>query len=788
MPLVKKQPRVKRVKVLTKRIQLFGGRSKAKSYNTIYGKLKTNNNSLAKALSNQKQENQLLFSQNVELRAQLHALDTACNKRDLIISKIHKNAKDILGMLVNMTNSVTKTIICCQEFTPLTDNNARSSIGTVARKDSTRRHSEKAPARGIVKPMVSGHTITKPTINLSRLNMGQLTTIANLSNIEEIASPSQASPVLTDIRTPVTTSANENRTNYDGRSRRRLPERIPILFSDDEEVQRLSRRNGRSSRHSRRSSNILSKSITSRHSNNALLERIGSPRVALNDVSKLLRNSQTFNVQQLSEESRESISNNNSTVEESTHVQPITRPMSQLQTGTPNDQSTEVNTNIEHFDREPKKQIKRNTVTWEDPLEGPSWKYNASSVMNDLSIYERDVIPTGSSNANTINDQSNQKIKSPKNPNDCINLDESMEFTECITNITGRPPVAGGPFLKFHDPSCMLHQSNNVEVRAAPPTTVVTTNSEMNNVDLEEEPVYNFPGPFVTIRQHSTFDDEDDDDYTLMYMPRQRQANMNYDVNDLKLPVLEGPIIPPSTTDESEPEVTVTVQKITQNFPVPALSNDSVDRPMFEQTINVNLPQVPDVDDQTERISYIRKRSSASNVQKGKRMLLSVSESPLLRNEKLKKKRKPVSCAKDPSAVKVVSQKLNETFVREKSPLPLQSQSQSISPSQSRPSPSPSPSLSPSPPLLSPERISSRTTGRSRRNVSTYSQAEVSMDSENSSNASINSETRPGRPRRQKAPVNLKEPNLKSFSIFQKTSKKFLKNLDDILEYYREHL
>ncbi|XP_024938766.1 uncharacterized protein LOC107265733 isoform X5 [Cephus cinctus] len=698
MPLVKKQPRVKRVKVLTKRIQLFGGRSKAKSYNTIYGKLKTNNNSLAKALSNQKQENQLLFSQNVELRAQLHALDTACNKRDLIISKIHKNAKDILGMLVNMTNSVTKTIICCQEFTPLTDNNARSSIGTVARKDSTRRHSEKAPARGIVKPMVSGHTITKPTINLSRLNMGQLTTIANLSNIEEIASPSQASPVLTDIRTPVTTSANENRTNYDGRSRRRLPERIPILFSDDEEVQRLSRRNGRSSRHSRRSSNILSKSITSRHSNNALLERIGSPRVALNDVSKLLRNSQTFNVQQLSEESRESISNNNSTVEESTHVQPITRPMSQLQTGTPNDQSTEVNTNIEHFDREPKKQIKRNTVTWEDPLEGPSWKYNA------------------------------------------------------------------------------------------PPTTVVTTNSEMNNVDLEEEPVYNFPGPFVTIRQHSTFDDEDDDDYTLMYMPRQRQANMNYDVNDLKLPVLEGPIIPPSTTDESEPEVTVTVQKITQNFPVPALSNDSVDRPMFEQTINVNLPQVPDVDDQTERISYIRKRSSASNVQKGKRMLLSVSESPLLRNEKLKKKRKPVSCAKDPSAVKVVSQKLNETFVREKSPLPLQSQSQSISPSQSRPSPSPSPSLSPSPPLLSPERISSRTTGRSRRNVSTYSQAEVSMDSENSSNASINSETRPGRPRRQKAPVNLKEPNLKSFSIFQKTSKKFLKNLDDILEYYREHL
>lgn len=53
---------------------------------SVCGKLKNNNNLLAKALSIQKQENQLLFSEKIQLTSQLQALKLACNKRDVRIT------------------------------------------------------------------------------------------------------------------------------------------------------------------------------------------------------------------------------------------------------------------------------------------------------------------------------------------------------------------------------------------------------------------------------------------------------------------------------------------------------------------------------------------------------------------------------------------------------------------------------------------------------------------------------------------------------------------------------
>lgn len=66
-----------------------------------------------------------------------------------------------------------------------------------------------APARGVVKPMVSGHTIEKPTISLSRVNMRNIRANQNalsLSLIEEVdsslnrSSVTENSPVLTPPR------------------------------------------------------------------------------------------------------------------------------------------------------------------------------------------------------------------------------------------------------------------------------------------------------------------------------------------------------------------------------------------------------------------------------------------------------------------------------------------------------------------------------------------------------------------------------------------------------------
>lgn len=68
----------------------------------------------------------------------------------------------------------------------------------------------KSPAKGVVKPMVSGHTITKPTITLQRLNMqGYDGNFLDLSIIDE-GSPrsSNSSPNTSGSRTVSIANAN----------------------------------------------------------------------------------------------------------------------------------------------------------------------------------------------------------------------------------------------------------------------------------------------------------------------------------------------------------------------------------------------------------------------------------------------------------------------------------------------------------------------------------------------------------------------------------------------------
>jgi len=51
----------------------------------VYEKLKHNNNHLAKALSKEKQNNQELFTQNVELVGEIQQLNLICNTRNVSI-------------------------------------------------------------------------------------------------------------------------------------------------------------------------------------------------------------------------------------------------------------------------------------------------------------------------------------------------------------------------------------------------------------------------------------------------------------------------------------------------------------------------------------------------------------------------------------------------------------------------------------------------------------------------------------------------------------------------------
>lgn len=120
----------------------------------------------------------------------------------------------MLKMLVTMSGYLTNTISSCQEFAESVTTNMQMTYNSNGRKfinilffilykfkdrylekkilsekESLKRLSIKSPTRGVVKPMVSGYTITKPTINLSRLNMQHINNSSNLSIIPEIRTP-----------------------------------------------------------------------------------------------------------------------------------------------------------------------------------------------------------------------------------------------------------------------------------------------------------------------------------------------------------------------------------------------------------------------------------------------------------------------------------------------------------------------------------------------------------------------------------------------------------------------
>ena len=211
-------------------------------------------------------------------------------------------------------------------------------------RDSTKRLSTKSPAKGVVKPMVSGHTITKPTINLSRVNMQHLQNV-NLSMIEEGPStPERTSTVIKHFFTLylfffTIFNVLSKCKLQNNRHSRPLPEILPVPVINDagirgewiskftfnvlvvimvlifffkfyclenEEHSIVNRRTSRFSanrlssgrRYSKRNSGRISSRLSKRSAEYS--ELIKSPRVTLQDVSRYLSNSQTVNVRLVS--------------------------------------------------------------------------------------------------------------------------------------------------------------------------------------------------------------------------------------------------------------------------------------------------------------------------------------------------------------------------------------------------------------------------------------------------------------------------------------------------------
>ncbi|KAL2737470.1 putative WRKY transcription factor protein 1 isoform X1 [Vespula maculifrons] len=733
MSQITRHRRFKRATVLIKRTQCLGRYLRTKGCMSSYEKLRSNNSSLAKALSKQKQKGQLLFSQNVALLAEVQDLSSACNKRDNTILKILQNAKEMLKMLVTMTKFVTSTIASCQEFTPSSNMNLRMSCNPLSKGES-RRLSSKSPTRGIVKPMVSGHTITKPTINLSRVNMQHFNNPTTLSTIEEVS-------------TPVILSENSNVDDDNspasiptGGRICRMPERLNVSSSraSDGNERRLSKRKSKyseqlSERHSRSRSNRLSEpnNIEDTH-------LLGSPRVKLNDVSKLLQNCQTINIRRLGS-IKDNVVNENIEMNDSTNnisnKQDKDNIISEMQLSIDFPEETDSEENSDESIRSSKKSLKneqpklnvqtnnRDSYNYvsikDDPLEGPSWLFNS---------YQR-LSPSTNSNIES-NKMKNYNNKSD-NAQQCTtktSMLHTLQYNNDSDNYQEDNKESDNLYSRKSTFKCHTSEKQNI-----------LNNSQENDLGMEDDVTINNQGFVTRQRGNSTETTDDDlDEFTLMFM--RRNNNVPFDINDLQLPVLEDSVVKSIVTKEPEPEITTTLQKLTQNCELPSTNNDIKDDSLIDQ-LTVKLPQLSNTTiDCTIPMVDISLDTHQQKKLKNTNKLLNANNSQNItsRKEKVRRQKNKSTNDKDPSTVKVVLQKLNDSDVK----------SQILSYEETF--------------LQNSSSLSNIHFIFKQKKILYSPPLENSSDSEGSIvSTNINTENNSlRRPKRQKAPKNLKEPNL----------------------------
>ncbi|XP_058796002.1 uncharacterized protein LOC131666923 [Phymastichus coffea] len=781
MAKVPKRRRIKPGTVLIKRC--IKSNTKNKSFSSLYSKyqkLKINNHALAKALSQEKQETQLLFSRNVELIAEQQNLIYACNQRDNLIKIIYRNAKNLLPMIVDMSKFVTDTIAECQNFNCNLPTHRASSSST-GRRESTKRLSMKSPARGVVKPMVSGHTITKPVINLSRVN---------LSVIAE---------------GPATPERNHSRV-VESRRSRVMPERLAIndlRNEDSDEHVIVNRRTSRfssgrlsSGRYSKRDSGRLSGSLGARLSKRSSehIEILKSPRVALQDVSRYMANNQSINVRMFSETTNTNVINNITTVEDTEMSESQSSPENPLDASMiiPETQESAETSDDDDDDTEGSETIvrrkhssivqpsSRRSQTMEseliDPLEGPSWMYSS----------QEDMEFTGVNNSSPSSGE--EPTAQAESPLSSLSSNERRSST-CF-RIPEMPKNPGKTKRNLRVGFGCMGQNGY---------TATSNDHLIDDEDEEDDQTCQDIRRFITQRRGPStrgnsshyddyYDDDVDDEDTLLLNirrpiqpPPQRRPptqqfeqpeqseRMAFDINELleltPLKPLRNIMAKQAQLQnqvEVEPELTATIQ-LTQRLPMltetETLSRIStVKMPITDQQStsvlrcqeterknghekrfselttakvngNINLPRLTDVHDTTidnhsqlldDSLPITQKRKRAATKPLDYTASDVEEEAEIQKQKKVKqpkKKEKDTEKRKDPSSAKVVLQKLNNSQHG-----PQQSERKN-----------------------------------SNESISSARSSGLRMDQSSDSESAA---SKTGRPRRQKAPKNLQEPSL----------------------------
>lgn len=305
---------------------------------------------------------------------------------------------------------------------------------------------------------------------------------------------------------------------------------------------------------------------------------------------------------------------------------------------------------------------------WEDPLEGPSWLFN-----NNLTISSHDngIEPDNLnvSNANNRRPQNNVKVTVYNDESSDGENGEELSLPNSTKYITNAQTSKRN--LSFTD-----HVDNDVSPNdtmgdfCTMLPTVVTSDRERNFNNANNDGTTNL-AEFVTLRRrHPKTTKEETEDFTLMF-PRQPTRNMHFDVSELQLPILEGSMINATITNEIDTEVTTSIQRIT-NVQIPNISNQNMNESYLDPTSTLKLPLI--LLNDYNRMSVLTEKSEHSNKNNKKFKMSSLNDDTnhdenVTVKSKAKQRNKSENI-QDPSAVKVVLEKLNHSHVKLRTPSP----------------------------------------------------------------------------------------------------------------------
>lgn len=283
----------------------------------------------------------------------------------------------------------------------------------------------------------------------------------------------------------------------------------------------------------------------------------------------------------------------------------------------------------------------------EDPLEGPSWLFSNTLNMPsrdnepeevvrsspDFDVNNNSEITYESSDAESIEDQSRNPIES---------------MNESVNTLT-RGRSVSAPSVINHvgcDESPLIGDDNMDNDICETMSTMSDHRRRMN--DEEDRTSYE---SFITLRRgHSEVAEEEEDDFTLM-LARSRPQNLRFNINDLRLPDDEDTVTDSARETELDSAMS-TKPVLNQNERVQTIrqslilaNNDDIASPKKKQQNNKN-----------------KKKAKTSKLKDE----INQSEENRSRITKNVKQKINSESNRDPSAAKVVLEKLNESRIKPK--------------------------------------------------------------------------------------------------------------------------